>query len=70
MTPYGSLANAVVLQAVKDWRSAVKTLKRHPKSQPALQMKEETEEFFLSDRFSAFTSIDGEALLNKLRMED
>jgi hypothetical protein len=70
MTPYESLANAVVLGAVKDWRDAAKQLRRHPGSPSALRMKEETEAFFLSGRFQMFTSVDGKALLSKLCMED
>jgi len=69
MTPYESLANAIVLQAVKDWRDAVKKLKKNPDSQPALQMKEETERFFLSGWYGELTSVDGEMLLGKLREE-
>lgn len=30
MTPYEELANAIVLQAVKDYRQAIHFLKRHP----------------------------------------
>ncbi len=37
---YENLANAIVLQAVKDWRKAVKTLKKRPRYQAAKQMDE------------------------------
>ena len=30
MNPYESLANAIILQAVKDYRRALRFLKRHP----------------------------------------
>lgn len=68
--PYENLANAIVLQAVKDWRSAVRTLKKRTRYDPAKQMQEECERFFLSDWFSVLTSVDGRLLLRKLREEE
>lgn len=67
--PYESLANAIILQAVKDWRDSVKKLKKRPRFQPAMDMKEECEEFFLSDYYKILSSVDGEWLLNKLKKE-
>lgn len=67
--PYESLANAIILQAVKDWRDSVKKLKKRPRFQPAMDMKEECEEFFLSDYYKILSSVDGEWLLNKLKEE-
>lgn len=68
--PYENLANAIVLQAVKDWRSAVRTLKKRPRYDPAKQMKEECERFFRSDWFEALTSVDGSVILQKLKQEE
>lgn len=68
--PYESLANAIVLQAVKDWRSAVRTLKKRPRYDPAKQMKEECERFFRSDWFEELTSVDGSVILRKLKQEE
>ena len=67
--PYENLANAIVLQAVKDWRSAVRTLKKRPRYDPAKQMKNECEDFFLSGWFEALTSVDGRMILRKLKEE-
>lgn len=67
--PYESLANAIILQAVKDWRDSVKKLKKRPRLQPAIDMKKECEEFFLSDYYKIFSSVDGEWLLTKLKKE-
>ena len=61
MEPYEALGNAVVLQAVKDWRSARK--------RNDTRTIHECEAFFLSGRFSLFTDLDGEALLQKLSRE-
>ena len=68
--PYEELGNAVVLQAVKDYRDSKKTLKRNPKNIAALSMKAECERFFKSSYFSIFTSIDGESLLSQLEKEE
>ena len=68
--PYESLANAIVLQAVKDWRSAVRTLKKRPRYDPAKQMRDECERFFLSDWFEELTSVDGRVILRKLKQEE
>ena len=68
--PYENLANAIVLQAVKDWRSAVRTLKKRPRYDPAKQMREECERFFLSDWFEELTSVDGSVILRKLKQEE
>ena len=67
--PYESLANAIILQAVKDLRTARKKIKHHSKNKEAELMIEELERFFRSDWFTALTTVDGEVLLRKLREE-
>ena len=67
---YRELANAVVLQAVKDWRDAVHKLKKRPRYEPAKEMKKECEEFFLSDWFVTLTDCDGSTILKKLQEEE
>ena len=62
--PYEKLANAIFLQAVKDYRTARKKLKKYPKI-----MVEDCERFFRSDWFAALTGIDGQMLLKKLQEE-
>ena len=37
ITNYENLANAIILQAVKDYRMALKCLKRNPKNRPFMQ---------------------------------
>lgn len=69
MDPYENLAQAIVLAAVKDYRKALHTLKHHPKSKPATKMKEECEDFFLSDWFCELTKLDGAELLRRLKEE-
>ena len=67
--PYEELANAIVMQAVKDWRKAVKTLKKRPRHEPSKQMKEDCERFFRSQWFEDLTDVDGSFILRKLKQE-
>ena len=70
MDPYENLANAIVLQAVKDWRAARKKLKKRPKNEEAKLMVKDCEDFFRSDWFTALTDVNGEVLLRKLQEEE
>lgn len=69
MDSYTELANAIIIQAVKDYRKALKTLKRHPRYEPARAMVTEVEEFFHSDWYRVLTSVDGDMLIRKIRRE-
>ena len=69
MDPYQELANAVVLQAVKDYRDAVKKLSRGKTNTAAEHMKNECERFFKSGHFNIFTELDGKVLLSQLEKE-
>lgn len=53
-----NLCNAIVEQAVIDYRKG------------GLIMKDSCERFFRSERFTLFTSIDGNWLADKLKQED
>lgn len=68
--PYEELGNAVVLQAVKDYRESKATLKRNHKNYAAQNMKAECERFFKSRYFSIFSAIDGKSLLAQLEKEE
>jgi len=67
--PYEQLANSIILQAVKDYRGALKKLKKRPNYEPAKIMKNEVERFFRSDWYRELTSVDGSILIKKLRAE-
>lgn len=69
MNGYERLGNAVVRQAVRDWRSSTRKLKRNPGNYEAKRIKKECEQFFLSQYFDMYTDLDGRALLDKLRKE-
>ena len=66
---YQNLANAIILQAVKDWRDAVRRLKRNPNNKKALEEKKSCEEFFLSEWFDILTDVYGPDLLRRLKEE-
>lgn len=61
MDGYKELANAIILQAAKDYRKALKYDERG--------RKREIEKFFRSEWFAILTSISGEMLIHKLRAE-
>ena len=63
------LANAIIIQAVQDWREAMESLRRHPDNEEAKDTVRETEEFFLSEFYALLTTYDGETLLNRLKEE-
>ena len=58
MDPYERLANAIILQAVKDYRLCSRS-----------ESAGEIERSFLSDWFEVLTRLDGQVLLSKLRKE-
>lgn len=59
--PYDNLANAIILQAVKDYREAARN--------ENYRIMQECEQFFLSDWFTTLTGADGEVLLINLQKE-
>lgn len=61
MDGYKELANAIILQAVKDYRKALKHDERG--------RKREIERFFRSDYFTVLTNISSEMMIQKLRAE-
>lgn len=68
--PYEELAQAIILQAVKDYRMARKKLKYHPKNKEAKLMIQDCESFFRFQWFTALSSVDGQMLLKKLKEEE
>ncbi len=67
--PHEKLANAIIMQAVKDYRTARKKLKKRPTNKDVELMVIDTEKFFRSDWFTALTNVDGRVLLRKLQEE-
>ena len=69
MNPYRELADAIIVQAARDYRSALWMLKRNPWNEDAEQMKRDVERFFHSRWYRSLTELDGDWLLQKLREE-
>lgn len=69
MDGYKELANAIIIQAVKDYRNAMDRLRFTPNDRAARYEKRTLEKFFCSDWFTILTDLDGEVLLEKLKKE-
>ena len=69
MNPYKELANAIIVQAVKDYRDAVERLRYTPDDKSAQHDKRSIERFFRSESFGILTDLNGELLLKKLKEE-
>ena len=67
--PYERLANAIILQAVTDYRAALKQIKRNPKNRETIDEAMRVERFFRSGWYSQLTAVDGEYLIRRLQDE-
>ena len=67
--PYEALANAIVLQAVEDYRDALGHLSRFSDDAGSLTAKREIERFFRSGWYRTLTTVNGEMLIQKLNEE-
>ena len=63
---YEKLANAIIMQEVKDFRPAYRRLRWHPNDKLAEATVREITQFFCSDYFYALTDLDGPALLQRI----
>ena len=66
---YKNLANAIILQAVKDFKPAYRRLKKYPNDRLAQDTVREITKFFCSQYFEALSELDGPALLNRIMRE-
>ena len=70
MTPYENLANAIIIQACKDYRKAYKRyLRRYRSTDKPDEELVELENFFRSDWYNTLTSIDSEYIMARIRKE-
>ena len=69
MSNYETLANAIVVQAAKDYRAARRKLRKDPYNTKALHTVRDVEEFFRSDWFKVLTLMDGGTILKLLEEE-
>ena len=63
-----NLTNAIILQAVKDYRKALKRFSLNGKSSTAVIV--DCERFFRSAWYRQLTKVDGEYLITTVRKED
>lgn len=70
---YKELSTAIVIQAVNDYRKALKTLKGdlsdRKKLNAARSTKRECEQFFRSGWFATLTAINPQFLIDKIKSE-
>ena len=69
MDPYQNLANAIVLQAARDYRSAMQRLRKNPHNREAKEEKESLLRFFHSRWYSCLTDVNPEYLIERLEKE-
>lgn len=67
--PYENLANAIILQAVKDYREALVRNDVHRKQNTYQCNRESIERFFRSGWFGVLTKLDPEMLILRLNKE-
>ena len=63
------LAIGIIVMAAKDYRLALRQLKRNPKNRSAQEMVQDCERFFQSEYYETLTKVDGGYLIRKLREE-
>ena len=63
------LAEAIVVQATKDYRTALRSLQLYPESTKQLCQKRELEAFFRSSWFQTLCDLDGKQLIWMLKNE-
>ncbi len=67
--PYEALGNAIILQAVKDYRVALKRVRKNPQNRMAIDEALTIEKFFRGSLFGVITNVDPEFLIGKLQEE-
>nr|DAJ97233.1 MAG TPA: hypothetical protein [Caudoviricetes sp.] len=66
---YMELANAIIVQAIVDYRNALVRLKVSPRDKKAEKQRIECESFFCSEWYRILTRLDCEILIQKLNRE-
>lgn len=67
MQCWEDLANAIVLQAVEDYRDACGALRRRPDLRVQAKRKRSLEQFFRSGWFHTLSALDAKPLLEEIR---
>lgn len=66
---YEGLANGIIIQAAKDYRTALKKLYKNPNDRIAMDEIGRLEQFFYSDWYELLTDVDGEYMVDHLRQD-
>ena len=69
MSGYEALANAIIVQAAKDFSAAYKRMKRFPNDTSAQDEVWDITKFFCSQWFEMLSDADGPTLLRKIKDE-
>ena len=64
---YQNLANAIILLAVKDYKTVLRRLMRNPRSQDAQREKKRLERFFFSQWYGVLTDLDPKRLISGVK---
>ncbi|MBQ6215227.1 MAG: hypothetical protein IJJ67_07400 [Oscillospiraceae bacterium] len=67
--PYTELSISIILQAVTDYRTLLKSRRKRYKRKDTEENIKDLEEFFRSDWFKTLTDLDGEMLIKRLKEE-
>lgn len=67
--PYENLANAIVVLAAKDYRSALRRQKRHPGNKETQHTIDRLERFFRSAWYEVLTDVEGEYLIERIKKQ-
>ena len=66
---YYGLANAIIIKAIKDYRSAIKRVKKNKNDSRAISRINEVRRFFRSQYFQSLCDYDGEYIIEKVEKE-
>ena len=69
-TYYRELANAIIVQAVDDYKRCQKKLRKKPENQEALMELRQIEKFFYSEWYKFLTDIEPERLIRRLEEDN
>ena len=64
---YENLANAIILQAVRDYKKVLFRLEDHPNNRDANYEKKKLEQFFHSSWYNTLTDLDADTLISGVR---
>ena len=69
MMGYQALANAIIIQAAKDYKRVLRVIKKHPGSQAAMDEAKKLERFFHSRWYGVLTEVNPDYLIRQIQRE-